>query len=282
MNRTGFSAVTHAWAAIVVNQPGEAVEALSYFDPYPEWRRAGAHSYWQYLTWALHMLGEYERELAEARAGRDLYPVRADLLGSEVRSLAALGRVDEVMGLLNEASGLLDDPVPAMLVAGEELRAHGHLQGSKVAYSLAIDWLNAMPPVAAADSTHRRYFAEALYGSERWEDAHQVALTLAQEAPDDVAPLGMVGSTAARLGDSVLAREISDQLAAMDHRKRRGEHSHLRACISALLGEPDEAMRLLRQAFSEGKRYFPSVFREMDLESLRDRADYQALMRPKG
>jgi hypothetical protein len=147
---------------------------------------------------------------------------------------------------------------------------------------MAIDWLNAMPQSAAGDSVHRRYLADALYGSENWEEAHQLALSLSREAPDDVVSLGMVGSTAARLGDSILAFEVGDKLANMTHPRRRGEPSYLRASIYALLDRPDEAMRLLRQAFSEGKRFHPLVFREIDLECLRDRPDYQALMRPKG
>mgnify|MGYP001819036676 CR=1 FL=1 len=277
-----FSAVTHAWAALVVNRPREAIESLSHFDPYPEWRRAGAHAYWDFLTQALHMVGDYEGELAEARAGREIYPTRSDLMAAEIRSLAGLGRVREVLDLLHEASGILDDPVPAMLVAGEELRIHAHFQESKAAFGMVIDWLNAMPQFAAADSVHKRYLADALYGSERWEEAHQLALSLSREAPVDVVPLGLVGSTAARLGDSILATEVSEKLATMAHPKRRGEHSYLRACIHALLDKPDEAMRLLRQAFEGGKRYHPWVFREMDLESLRNRPDYQALMRPKG
>ncbi len=34
--------------------------------------------------------------------------------------------------------------------------------------------------------------------------------------------------------------------------------------------------------FSEGMRYATAVFKEIDFESLRDRGDFQALMRPKG
>ena len=143
MNRTGFSTVTHAWAAIVVNRPGEAVEALSHYDPYLEWRIGEAHAYWDYLTMALHMRQDYERELAEARAGRVMYPTRSDLMAAEVRSLAALGRVGEVMELVREAPALPQSPAFVMLAAGEELRAHGFPQASIEVFEMAFEELRA-------------------------------------------------------------------------------------------------------------------------------------------
>ena len=60
------------------------------------------------------------------------------------------------------------------------------------------------------------------------------------------------------------------------------EQHHVRAHLAALLGQPDEAMRLLRQAFSRGMPFNFWLHRQMDLESLRQRENYQELMRPKG
>ena len=65
-------------------------------------------------------------------------------------------------------------------------------------------------------------------------------------------------------------------------RDRPSQHLYTRARIAALLGKPDEAMRLLQNTLSGGMPYVIDLHRDMDLESLRERVDYQELMRPKG
>ena len=293
MNRTGFSTVTHAWAAIVVNRPGEAVEALSHYDPYLEWRIGEAHAYWDYLTMALHMRQDYERELAEARAGRVMYPTRSDLMAAEVRSLAALGRVGEVMELVREAPALPQSPAFVMLAAGEELRAHGFPQASIEVFEMAFEELRAWqagevyaphdgPGAAVAGRSHRLDIARALYGAEKFSEAQDLALTLVGEDREGLTALALVGATAARLGDREMAIEIDGRLADVVLPGRPWDPLYLRARIAAVLGDPDEAMRLLAEAFSRGLRYWDTIHREMDFESLRERTDYQALMRPRG
>ena len=306
MNRTGFSAVTHAWAALVVNRPGEAVEALSHYDPYLGWRIGEAHAYWDYLTRALHMLGDFEGELAEAQAGRAMYPARSDLMVAEVRSLAALGRAEDVMELIQEAVVITETPAVVLMAAGEELRAHGLPQASIEVFEIAIEELtvrqggevaapNEGPGVEVTPRSPELDIARALYGAERFREAQDLAMTLVGEDRDGLAALGLVGEdrdglaalglvgvTAARLGDEDLAKEIDGQLSAMVRPGRPWDPLYLRARIAAVLGEPDEAMSLLTEAFSRGLRYWDPIHREMDFESLRERPDYQALMRTKG
>jgi hypothetical protein len=84
-----------------------------------------------------------------------------------------------------------------------------------------------------------------------------------------------------RGGDTDLGRK----LAATDWVDRGclfGEHAYRRAAISALLGERDEAVELLRETFVRGHHYSKRLHREMDLEPLRDYPPYQELVRPKG
>ncbi len=293
MNRTGYSAVTHAWAALAVNLPGEAVEALSHYDPYPEWRQVGSHPYWDYLTQAFHMLEDYDAELEAARAGRGMYPMRPDLMAAEVRSLVALGRVEEVLELVHGASALPQSPPLVMQTAGEELRAHGFRQASIEVFEVAVEVLvgqvggeanlrsyspgDKVPPLS-----HRLDLAKALYGAERFDEAQGVALPLVGESTEGLFALGLVGAAAARLGDRELANETDGRLAAISRPGRPWESLYLRARIAAVLGEPEEAMRHLREAVASGLRHGDSIHREMDFESLRDRMDYQALVRPKG
>ena len=111
----GLSSVLEAWFAMRVNLPAEGLAATERYDPTPEWRRNESHYYWRYRSEALHMLGRYQDELAEARNGRQRFPTRLDLLNAEVRALAALGREEEISDRLHEARSLPSDSRPAWI-----------------------------------------------------------------------------------------------------------------------------------------------------------------------
>jgi hypothetical protein len=84
------------------------------------------------------------------------------------------------------------------------------------------------------------------------------------------------------MGDTAAAREISARLAEMEGPDPDPEYFMQRARLATLLGEPDEAMRLIRRAFLAGMAYSLALHRDPELESLRDREDWRRLMRPKG
>ena len=86
----------------------------------------------------------------------------------------------------------------------------------------------------------------------------------------------------ARLGDSVLAAEVMNQLEGMPRRNAPGAHTYLRASIAAVLGRSEEAMRLLRQASDEGQPHTNWLHRDMNLESLKAREDFRAFVALKG
>ena len=138
------------------------------------------------------------------------------------------------------------------------------------------------PGAAVAGRSHRLDIARALYGAEKFSEAQDLALTLVGEDREGLTALALVGATAARLGDREMAIEIDGRLADVVLPGRPWDPLYLRARIAAVLGDPDEAMRLLAEAFSRGLRYWDTIHREMDFESLRERTDYQALMRPRG
>jgi DNA-binding SARP family transcriptional activator/tetratricopeptide (TPR) repeat protein len=278
----GFNSVIEARFAMRVNLPGAALAATDRYDPYLEWRRDEAHFYWRYRTDALHMLGEFEAELDEARLGRDRFPNRLDLLLSEVRALAALGRIEEIWDRLHQARALPDTHASVAVVAGTELRAHGHLDSSRDVFNRAAEWLKDGLAGDGLDSTEQHYLAEALYGAERWAEAREVSMSLLADSPEDLSALGMVGLTGARLGDSALASGVIDRLSGMSRRDAPGEHRYLMASISAVLDEPDEAMRMLYGAFREGFPHGLRLHRDMNFESLREREDFRALVTPKG
>ena len=87
---------------------------------------------------------------------------------------------------------------------------------------------------------------------------------------------------AARRGDHEEARRISDGLSDLADPYNHGRHTYWQACIAAQLGERERAMLLLRDAFSQGRRFDLWLHRDMDLEPLHDYPPFQEFLRPKG
>jgi Flp pilus assembly protein TadD len=121
--------------------------------------------------------------------------------------------------------------------------------------------------------------------AERWEEARVCFRRLAKEAPDNIRYLGRLGTTAARCGDAETARQISEQLRTIERRYLFGQQTEWRARIAAVLGDQEEAVRLLRQAESQGAAHHHSglyLHPDIDLEALYGYEPYEELRRPRG
>ncbi|MGW8267652.1 MAG: TPR end-of-group domain-containing protein, partial [Longimicrobiales bacterium] len=103
-----------------------------------------------------------------------------------------------------------------------------------------------------------------------------------EEEPDEPEILGLVGCAAARLGDTLQAEASMDRLSGSSRPEGPRELYYQMATIAAVLGRPDEAMRLLYQAYSEGLPHGLQLHQDMNFESLREREDFIALVTPKG
>src|SRR2546425_11813165 len=80
---------------MALNRPREAVNALMALGP----DRGFTHGWWVYwydLTTALHQLGDHRRELKQALEGARRFPDNPQVLTTQIRALAALGRAEEV------------------------------------------------------------------------------------------------------------------------------------------------------------------------------------------
>ena len=141
-----------------------------------------------------------------------------------------------------------------------------------------MDWCNQQPDPAA----HRGDLADALRLAERWADAQVVFAELAADNPDKVAYLGKLGTLAFRLGDEGRARDIFNSLRPMGPLFLRGEHKYWCASISALLGERELAVAMLKEAWDQGMLYPDIKWRDMDLEPLGDFPPFQDFIKPKG
>jgi len=296
----GYGAISHALSALRVNRPREAIEALKGYDPYHpdlEWRRLEAVDYWWVIARAHHLLGEHEVELELIRkaAEQKQAPYQAE---QKVLALAALGRFEEVERVLDEA--LTEDWGGAVArAAGRELIVHGHPAEGRAAFERAVTWYEDRPSSESGRMQQQHYLGEALYGAGRWEEAGAVFRALLAEYPESlilreggtpegstVLALGWVGRCAARVGDTATALEIDSRIAGMKGSGSGSRVPYERAKLAAVLGRPDEAVRLLREAVSRGVPVTAwqalVVHQEIELVSLHGREDYQQLMRPKG
>lgn len=242
---------------------------------------------WFLLTAAYHMLGEYRREMETAERA-----IRSDGLdwgytGPGVPALAALGRLDALELRLQELRNLppLDDGVPreaaALLAAVVELRAHGFEDDALA----LVDRRLAREPESLAGGAvagpARWARVQLLYQLGRWDEAERA---LGAPPDDERVPWrhrAMAGLIAAHRGDTEAPRRAAAALGAMDTPYLFGEPTFWRARIAAVLGEEENAIALLRQAFAEGQhsrvRWLLHVGRDFD--ALRDSDAFRELVR---
>ncbi len=276
----------YAWGydAVKFNYPREAVKALSMLDPEGIWMKDWPY-YWSVMTLAYHMLGRYRAELKLARRGRRQFPEIIWLLQHEVRALAALGRIEEIDGLIDQSLNMKYDKIynPGWLMnkAGQELRVHGFPKGSLQLFDRAVRWLQARPDEEKATKICREQLAYAYYGVGRWPEARILAEGLLKEDPENVNYLRMCGALAARGADREEALRISKRLEEIKRPYLWGRPAYHRACIASLLGEKEAAVRLLQEAVSQGREY-RYLYEDMDLDPLRDYPPFKELIRPKG
>jgi tetratricopeptide (TPR) repeat protein len=275
------SAIDVAVEALRSNRPHESIEILSGIDSLSTF-----YFQWQTLMEALHMVGDYASELNQTRRAREAYPDRLMMLRNELRALAALGRLDEVERGFGESLLLpREGAVTAGGVMGEvaaELRAHGFRYASLDMGEQAVRWFRSRPSEEAATAWSTIGLAIALYAAERWDEAEALFREVASATPRDAVAQGYLGVLAARRGDRAEALRISDQLEGMADPYDFGHDVYLQARIAAQLGDRDQAMVLLREAYARGRALWIHLHRDMDLEPLRDYPPFQEFIKPKG
>ncbi len=226
---------------------------------------------------AYHMLGDYRAELAEARA--DAHPEQPG--GGGGGALAALGRVAEAR---EEAEALLrhDDPGGAHCVA-LELRAHGHAQDGQAMLDKVVAWYRTHPDVDPATNNYDPCLwiqLSAVYDAGLWSEAQADYERLAAEDTANPKARAGLGALAARRGDRSQVARMDRWLA--DRHRAQGWAMYSRARMAALLGNREQAVALLRDAFERGLASRPYIHIDPDFESLRDYPPFQELLRPKG
>jgi tetratricopeptide (TPR) repeat protein len=277
-----------------LNRPREAIRAFAALDPSWELLR-GWWFYWIFYANAYHVQGSHEEELKLARRARKDYPKSIPVAEPEMASLAALHRVNELRDVVEEISAMPSDPPGdlsrALMIAAEELRAHGHLNESAALLRRALDSRqdSSLPQEAASVAL---ISALITYLSGDWAEARKRYADLVARDSTDLNARGHLGVIAARMGDRSEAQRISGWLGGQDGRYLYGYHTLWRARIAALLGDQDRAIDLLRTAFGQGLKFVgtfgtdppartfgPWLHRDIDFESMRASSRFQQVVK---
>jgi len=270
--------------AYALNRPREAARLLSRVNRGQRWVQESQNP-WAVLAYALHDLGDFERELSVARQARSLAPRDIRFLWLEIQALVALDRVEAVTALLEDSEALHsphENPGKGawnmgalMRTVALELRAHGQARMSRDVLLRSHAWYAARP-----DSEQSRPIAvynrlQRLEELERWDDACVLADTLLRTDAAGPWSRAVIAQAAALRGDSVAARKHLDLLVDA------GRFA-LAAKIAARLGDRDGAIDLLRRSLSSGHRHSFYDHLTPAFEALRSDPRYRELMRPKG
>ncbi len=268
-------------AALKDNRPREVVETCDRMAVRP-WPGHMLGAFWtQNLCTGLHQLGEYRRELEEARTGNRLHPEA--LRAEELEALAALGRIQELHTVLDEilvVHDRLGDSGEILAFTAVELRAHGHREEAAKLADRATAWFQQHR--GSGDGEPHGLVVGSLVLAERWEEAEQRLAERLTVQPDDVRALGELGVVEIRLGREGEARRIDGELAALQGPALFGLALYHRARIAAQLGRREDAVALLRRASAEGFAIGYAIHRDMALEPLRGDAGFEELTRPRG
>jgi len=299
-----FTRFALAYFALRTRRPREALRLQASLDPDRDFGwlpDSDKVLYWRWLTDAYHALGDYgaERAAADRLWRRD--PDRLTSVYLEARALAALGRAPDALDRLDHGIRLPADPgLWALAKPGSrplysstagwvcyliarELSAHGRPDAASTAAMRAVEWYRAHLSTEPAVPEYRYGLARALEFLGRHGAADTLIGALAAEDPQDVDYEGMVGVLAARRGDHATAQQVERALATRTGAFLAGRTTAYRAAIVAILGDPDRALALLREAISEGA--YPvsgALYSDPAFASLRGLPAFEELVRPKG
>jgi DNA-binding SARP family transcriptional activator/tetratricopeptide (TPR) repeat protein len=277
--------------ALGLNRPGEALTYLSRLDV-DKGEPTRLRVYWARLSAALHLTGQFERQLEIGAVVAERFPEDSRSYYYKARALAAMGRIDEIEVLLGEALRLGINPqwgsdgVGLHIVAHDELLAHGFPEAARRVVASGLRFCETADSTLQTVPMHRFETARLLYLAKRYREAkaeyERLLATGGAIGTNETILRGELGLVAAASGDSAGAAAADHWLRQLQGPYLRGQHTDYRARMAALLGRKDEAMRLIRQAIGEGYGFGLTRHQAPEYHSLLGFAPYVELMRAKG
>lgn len=278
-------------SALYGGRPGDAVAALAESDP-DHGLNLAMPSYWEWATEALHEAGKFAAEEEAAKTGLKRFRYHPPSTYDLVRVLATTNArnlretVDGGLPPARDAHDMPRDPVSdrqdLMILAGRELRAHGHVAAADSFFASAAKELETLSPNASLVQLRRQ--AHALYEAKDYARAKIVFAAIVQRDSLDIESEGRLGVAAAHLRDLVTERKVESHLAAMRRPFLMGRALRWRADIAAVDGRAADACALLEQAVRQGHRLMDTplmltVHLDGDLVAVRSHPAYAAMLR---
>jgi TolB-like protein/tetratricopeptide (TPR) repeat protein len=270
-----------ATTALFAGRPEEAVRAMEYVDL--EWETAsGWMPVWADLAKANYLTGRYEAALEAAREGRVRFPEDPLLVGYEIWALIALGSLDEIEPLLDRVGEMDpswgDSPGTIFMETAGELARHGHEEEARAAAERAVAWYVDRDP-----ESHQLERSRALLAAGKPDEALALLGPLIDEDPENVTNHGLRGVALALSGDREGAEAEARWCGELDRPYLRGSNTYWRAAVLAHLGRSDEATRLRRDAFQEGRSYFADPApADLNFRPLWGYGPFEQIIAPRG
>jgi DNA-binding SARP family transcriptional activator/TolB-like protein len=275
-----------AVSELYVGRVDSAVVAFSHTDG-TKGINLGSPVYWGWLSVTQHFANDTIGERTSVESGMRRFSRSRLLRHPALAAAARRGDTTAIDSLL--APPIRDDGDitlarrELMLLAGRELRAHGHADLGTRYTKRALEDARANP---VASPRSRMQEATALYEATMYKEARERFRALQQSEKseqDRVDILGRLGAIAMRLGDSTEARRIDSQLAAMTGSFLLGRHLKWRAHIAALQGRTSDAVNLLESATKAGFRLMDTavidIHHDSDFLTLTQTREYAEFLR---
>jgi tetratricopeptide (TPR) repeat protein len=276
---------------MALNLPKRSIDLLTSVDP-DRGAARGLTGYWNVLAHALHMAGEYERQLTVAHEVRRRFPQEHRAFYYLANALAALGRLDELDAVLEESWLLASIPefgppgFALHVTVAQELAAHAHAEQAQAVLKRARRFHESSPPELMRIARHAAAVAQMFYLLHRLDEARVLLEPLTLEPVVSGAAWGMLGLVAVLQGDTSRAAEIERQLRdfARDSPYPDDKTGSLvsLARMAALEQRPEDAVGLLRQAVAAGLPYDSGIHVIWEFASLRGYPPFDEWLRPKG
>lgn len=270
---------------LVCARPQEALDVISEVDDLDSWEGAGpCHFLYNVKNNAEHTLGLFDAELETARQALETCGNKVVLQTNRARAQIGRGAVDRVEDALNdglEASDARRYSLNLFVDIARELEAHGHHSDALEVAERGVGHVRDHLKLDEAKEWQRLRYVQLLMMLGRLDEADHVLLALNDEIPDDDDILGWLGIVAAQRGDGEAAERYATMLRDLDRPHLRGWINYYRAAISAHLGRSDEALSLLRGAFSNGLPWSVNLHACLELKPLRGHPEFEAILNPE-
>lgn len=272
----------YAVSLSTANRPARSAELLAELDPRSS-VLDGWSQYWGWRSGVLHRLGRYADERRAVREGVEQYPSSAEIRVYEARAL--IGEGDDV-GLSAVVDAMVLAPprgalagVGELIWVSDELLAHGRPDAAREMAERAV----ARYEAGETTTGDRVAYGRALAAVGRLDDAEEVLRDAAAADPAAGHALGELGRVLAQAGDEAGARAIMARLEPLEFHPVSGRRQPVQqARIAAVLGEREQAVRLLTEALGNGAFYGTWLHDARAFRALDGYAPFERLRQPAG